>query len=162
MKELKQNRTMSFVVIALVYILATVVGVVAYHLSRDLDWWLSLLVADVAATVATFLFSLIFRNASVYDPYWSVQPPVILIAFALKEKLTLLGVLLIVVVFFWAIRLTANWAYTFANLNHQDWRYTMLREKTGGVLSPYQLYRYSYGSDLGGLRMHSTRSLCHS
>ena len=43
----------------------------------------------------------------------------------------MLGTLLIVVVLFWGIRLTANWAYTFADLMHQDWRYTMLREKTG-------------------------------
>ena len=34
-------------------------------------------------------------------------------------------------VMLWAIRLTANWAYTFTNLEHQDWRYTMLKEKTG-------------------------------
>ena len=54
-----------------------------------------------------------------------------LIAFAMGEKLTILGILLIIVVSYWAIRLTANWAYTFANLNHQDWRYTMLKEKTG-------------------------------
>ena len=43
----------------------------------------------------------------------------------------MLGILLIVAVSFWAIRLTANWAYTFGNLTHQDWRYTMLKEKTG-------------------------------
>lgn len=92
-------------------------------------WWLSLLIADVVATVVTFIFSVIFDNASVYDPYWSVQPPVILVAFAVGQELTLFGVLLLIVVNFWGIRLTANWAYTFANLNHQDWRYTMLKEK---------------------------------
>ena len=97
----------------------------------SLDWWLSLLIADAAATAATFIFSVIFKNASVYDPYWSVQPPVILIAFSIGKRLTLLGVLLIVTVSFWALRLTANWAYTFKGLNHQDWRYTMLKEKTG-------------------------------
>ena len=132
MKALKQNRTASFVIVALVYALATVVGVVTYHLTQDLDWWLSLLIADVAATVTTFIFSVAFKNASVYDPYWSVQPPVILLAVAMRRDLTLLGVLLIDVVLFWAIRLTANWAYTFKNLEHQDWRYTMLKEKTGG------------------------------
>ena len=130
MKRLKQNRAASFVAVALVYIIATVVGIAVYRM-LDLPWWLSLLIADVAATVATFIFSVIFGNASVYDPYWSVQPPVILIAFAIGKELTVLGVLLLIVVSFWAIRLTANWAYTFANLNHQDWRYTMLKEKTG-------------------------------
>ncbi len=130
MNSLKQNRAASFAVLALVYVLAAAVGVAVY-LALDFDWWLSLLIADTAATVVTFIFSLIFKNASVYDPYWSVQPPVILIAFAIGRKLTILGVLLLIVVSYWAIRLTSNWAYTFANLNHQDWRYTMLDEKTG-------------------------------
>ena len=127
---LKQNRAASFIAVAVVYIIAIAVGVLVYR-ALDLDWWLSLLISDLLATVATFIFSLIFKNASVYDPYWSVQPPVILVAFAIGRKLTLLGILLLLVVSFWAIRLTANWAYTFANLNHQDWRYTMLKEKTG-------------------------------
>lgn len=130
MNKLKQNRAASFVAVTLVYIIATVVGVLAYR-ALTFDWWLSLLIADATATVVTFVFSLIFKNASVYDPYWSVQPPVILVAFAVGRELTLLGVLLLVVVSFWALRLTANWAYTFGNLTHQDWRYTMLREKTG-------------------------------
>ena len=112
MNKLKQNRAVSFIVVTLVYIIATVVGVLAYR-ALTLDWWLSLLIADVAATVATFIFGLIFKNASVYDPYWSVQPPVILVEFAIGRELTLLGVLLLVVVSFWAIRLTANWAGLF-------------------------------------------------
>ena len=130
MNKLKQNRAASFIAVTLVYILATVVGV-TFYCTLTFDWWLALLIADVAATVATFLFSILFQNASVYDPYWSVQPPVILVAFAIGKELTALGVLLLVVVSFWAIRLTANWAYTFGGLNHQDWRYTMLKEKTG-------------------------------
>ena len=134
MNRLKQNRAASFIAVTLVYIFATAVGLIVYR-ALELDWWSALLIADVAATVATFIFSIIFQNASVYDPYWSVQPPVILVAFAIGKELTSLSVLLLVVVCFWAIRLTANWAYTFANLNHQDWRYTMLKEKTG-VLYP--------------------------
>ena len=130
MKHLKQNRAASFIAISLVYLLATAFGIFVYF-ATNLAWWLSLLIADVAATVLTFVFSLIFKNASVYDPYWSVQPPVILLLFAIGKKITALGILLLLAVLFWAIRLTANWAYTFKNLNHQDWRYTMLREKTG-------------------------------
>ena len=130
MNKLKQNRAASFIVVTLVYIIATVVGVMTYR-ALTLDWWLSLLIADTAATVVTFIFSLIFKNASVYDPYWSVQPPVILVAFAIGRELTVFGVLLLAVVSFGAIRLTANWAYTFGNLTHQDWRYTMLHERTG-------------------------------
>ena len=130
MKKIKESRAYSFIAVTLVYILAGVVGVLVYR-ACSFEWWLSLLVADVVATIFTFIFSLIFKNASVYDPYWSVQPPVIVVAFALGRDVTALGVLLIIAISIWAIRLTANWAYTFYGLTHQDWRYTMLSEKTG-------------------------------
>ncbi len=130
MKKIKESRAASFVTVTLVYVIATAVGITIYNV-LDYSWWLSLLMADVAATAVTFIFSIVFNNASVYDPYWSVQPPVILFAFFTTQKPTAFGVLLLVAVSFWAIRLTANWAYTFSGLCHQDWRYTMLEEKTG-------------------------------
>ena len=130
MQKLKQSRGASFIVVTLVYIISAVVGIAVYDL-LEFPWWVSLLIADAAATAVTFIFSLIFGNASVYDPYWSVQPPVILIAFLWGKRPTVLGILLAVAVGFWAVRLTANWAYTFGDLTHQDWRYTMLSEKTG-------------------------------
>ena len=130
MKSIKQSRPISFLVVGIVYIIAGVAGILTYSF-LSFDPWLKLLIADVVATAVTFIFSLIFGNASVYDPYWSVQPPVILTAFALGGELTALGVLLLIAVWIWGIRLTANWAYTFGGLMHQDWRYTMLKEKTG-------------------------------
>ena len=127
---MKKNRAASFAVILLVYVLASAVGILTYC-ALALPLWLSLLIADVAATVTVFIFSILLSNASVYDPYWSVQPPVILCALAIGRELTALSILLIATVCFWAVRLTANWAYTFENLMWQDWRYTMLKEKTG-------------------------------
>ena len=129
MERLKNSRPISFVIITIVYILGAVVGI-AIYLVLPYPWWLSLLLADVASTIFVFLFSLIFENASVYDPYWSVQPPVILTCYAVGRGVTPYGILLLVVVWFWGIRLTANWAYTFHGLKHQDWRYTMLHHTT--------------------------------
>ncbi len=128
--KLKSNRTASFIIVALVYILASAVGIGVYLL-LPYDMWLNLLIADTAATVFTFIFSLIFKNASVYDPYWSVQPIVILAAFAAFEQMTPAKLLVLAAVCIWGIRLTANWAYTFHGLDHQDWRYTMLHDTTG-------------------------------
>ena len=125
-----ENRTLSFIIVALVYVVATAVGVAVY-IALPFDFWLSLLLADIVATAVTFAFSLIFSNASVYDPYWSVQPLVICVAFALGKNLTLMHILPLVAVGLWGVRLTANWAYTFGGLTHQDWRYTMLAQKTG-------------------------------
>lgn len=124
------KRSLSFLILFIVYALATAVGVFTY-LALEGTIWFKLLVADCVATVFTFIFSLIFRNASVYDPYWSVQPIVIALGFLFAYPVTLTGVLLCISVCVWGIRLTANWAYTFHGLAHQDWRYTMLKEKTG-------------------------------
>lgn len=125
-----KNRTLSFFILLVVYIIATLGGYIVYN-SLSFNYLLSLLLADVVATVIVFVFSLIFRNASVYDPYWSVQPIVIVIFYGFSSGLNLLGILLVAAISYWAIRLTGNWAYTFQNLTCQDWRYTMLKEKTG-------------------------------
>ena len=134
--KILQNRTFSFFMLLFVYALATACGVVVYWaLSTRLFpefFWLNLLIADVIATVIIFFFSLSFGNASVYDPYWSVQPIVIVIAYAaITKNLGAAQVLPLIAVLAWGVRLTANWAYTFRGLHAQDWRYTMLKEKTG-------------------------------
>lgn len=130
MDRIKNSRAASFAAIAAVYIASGAAGIAVYK-SLALPWYLSLLIADAAATVVTFVFSVIFDNASVYDPYWSVQPIFIIICFAVGKEITLARALLAGAVFIWGIRLTANWAYTFHGLKYQDWRYSMLKEKTG-------------------------------
>lgn len=122
-----KNKVTSILIIAVIYVLATIVGVITFN-NLDSDWMINLLIADVVATIVVFIFSLVFKNASVYDPYWSVQPIVILAL--LVDEVNLTVILTLAVVLLWAIRLTANWAYTFKNMYHQDWRYTMLKEKT--------------------------------
>ena len=129
MQKIKESRTLSFIAVAIIYILAALVGVFTYVL-LPFGVYVNLFLADLFATVFTFVFSLIFKNASVYDPYWSVQPIVITLAFSFFAETTVYRALLLAAVFFWGIRLTANWAYTFKGLCHQDWRYTMLCEKT--------------------------------
>ena len=127
-----ENRALSFLIIAIVYILAAaaMIGIYILFIPTAVPFWLALLIADIAATIVVFAFSLIFNNASVYDPYWSVMPIIVLSAYAIFMPDTVALIPLITVLFL-GIRLTANWAYTFKGLTHQDWRYTMLKEKTG-------------------------------
>ncbi len=127
----RKKRLFGILIIGLTYLLASAVGIGVFFL-LPLEIWLSVLVADVVATVVVFVVSVICSNASVYDPYWSVQPIIILLAAAFGFGVNLTGSLLIAVICFWGIRLTANWAYTFHGLDCQDWRYTMLKEKSGG------------------------------
>lgn len=129
---MRENRRIGFLLIALVYAAAIVLGVTLYRVLPG-AFWQRLLLADVAATAFVFVFSVLLKNASVYDPYWSVQPIVILSGFACMRGLTPIGAALLAVVSIWGVRLTANWAYTFHGLDHQDWRYTMLHEQTGAL-----------------------------
>ena len=128
--RIKQSRALSFIAVAIIYIICTLVGLGQYGY-LPFSTPINLLIADTVATIVCFIFSLIFKNSSVYDPYWSVAPIVIVIGFAIVNGLNALGIVLLVAVCYWGIRLTANWAYTFKGLTHQDWRYTMLCEKTG-------------------------------
>ena len=126
---MKENRLLSFIVISLIYVISSAVGIITYNL-LNLDLWLNLLIADVITTIVVFLFSLILRNASTYDPYWSVAPIVIIVYAFLNSKITSASILVLIAICFWGVRLTTNWAYTFKNFTYQDWRYTMLKEKT--------------------------------
>ena len=126
---MKNNRAFSFIMITLIYIFAIFIGIYIYT-KLSYNFWLNLFIADVSSTIIVFLFSLIFKNASVYDPYWSVQPIIIVWLYVIKIGFNLTNILFLIVISIWAIRLTSNWAYTFRNLNAQDWRYTMLKEKT--------------------------------
>lgn len=126
---MKKNRIASFLIVFVIYILASILGIVIYNF---LDYGLvfNLLIADVIATVFVFIFSVLLNNASVYDPYWSVQPIVIVIALMFKNGISSASLVPSIAVILWGIRLTMNWAYTFKSLEHQDWRYTMLQKKT--------------------------------
>lgn len=119
-----QSKSIGLVIITIIYILATIIGVITYNSIDCNNKLLSLFIADVVATLVVWLFGVIFNNSSIYDPYWSVAPPLLLTFFAIEAssfgtpvRLTLL------IVWLWAIRLTGNWAYTFPNLSKQDWRY---------------------------------------
>ncbi len=128
------SRGASLAIIAVIYAAAAVAGIYVFiRLTPGMPEIWALLAADVIATVITWGFGLVYKNVSVYDPYWSVAPPVIFTAWAIrKSAFSLPVVLLLVAVWYWGIRLTGNWIYTFNGLGHEDWRYTRYRN----TLSP--------------------------
>ncbi|BCR36289.1 DUF1295 domain-containing protein [Mariniplasma anaerobium] len=78
-----------------------------------------------------YVLSLILNNASLYDPYWSVIPPVFLtLAFiSLNKGINLSYFLFLFSIYFWAVRLTINWIKNWHGFNEVDWRYIMIRDK---------------------------------
>jgi steroid 5-alpha reductase family enzyme len=81
----------------------------------------------LASVAVTFAASLRYGNGSVFDPWWSVLPPVA--ALHLVHAWTPLAVACVLVVFVWAVRLTMNWAVGWRGLAHEDWRYLMMYER---------------------------------
>ena len=134
---MKQNysKGTSLAMIAGMYVTAIGIGVLAFARALDLmpDMW-ALLLADVIVTIVIWGWGVAYENVSVYDPYWSVIPPVVFTGWAIyKDCFSLPVILLLVAVWCWGIRLTGNWAWTFKGLGHEDWRYARYREK----LSPF-------------------------
>jgi steroid 5-alpha reductase family enzyme len=96
--------------------------------------------ADLAATIVIFIFSVIVRNSSMYDPYWSVAPVPIALYWLLQPGSNGFAnprhALIVVLVCLWALRLTANWAVQWRGLGHEDWRYRDIRQQSGRLYWP--------------------------
>ncbi len=130
MKDLKK----AFALYTFVYLLALLIAVIVGYFSRGLNPVLFVFLADIAATFAIYSAGRIFHNASFYDAYWSVAPPVIALFWFLytlhNNGLSLLHLVILALVFIWGIRLTYNWARQWQGLQHEDWRYRDLRTGT--------------------------------
>ena len=127
----------SVALITAIYLLATIVAITVFYAMKNgpiLDHsatvkpLLSLFVADVVATIIVWAFGLLYENVSVYDPYWSVFPPVAFLLWAFYTGVWSLPVILLLIAsWFWGWRLTRNWVITFKGIGHEDWRYTKYR-----------------------------------
>jgi steroid 5-alpha reductase family enzyme len=111
---------------------------------------LEALIADVVATLVIWALSEALRNASLYDPYWSVAPPVIAIAWAAGgDGDATRAAIVCGLIGAWGVRLTLNWTTGWRGLAHEDWRYRKLREDTRGRL-PFWVV------NLGGIQLMPT------
>ncbi len=127
----KTNRTIGFVLITLSYLTALVIALIVFK-NAGRTIWMNLFLADLAGTFVIWVSSLLLNNASVYDPYWSIQPIVILPLLMLHVgKIPTSSLLLCAVVILWGARLTINWISTFTGLHEQDWRYDQIKQQTG-------------------------------
>ena len=127
---MRENKILSILLITCFYVVAGICGYFLY-VNLPFEFYLNFLIADVTSTIIIFIFSLILNNASCYDPYWSVAPLSIAILLLFTKPLNIVRILVSIAVIGWALRLTINWIYTFDNLEWEDWRYKLLKQKTG-------------------------------
>jgi steroid 5-alpha reductase family enzyme len=128
------SRSNSIWLSIMIYILAAIAAVLAAGLFRDYHPLVMIGIGDLTATIVVFSFSVILNNSSVYDPYWSVKPIVIALAYLFifhvenlnaRQWIVLLGTML------YALRLTSNFYRDWPGFVHEDWRYVSFRKTSG-------------------------------
>ena len=124
------SRRLSFILIFSIYMGALVVGIFVFIFLDQIEDIYRFFLADIAATLFIYLCSVCLKNASLYDPYWSVIPPLLLIGAAFYYDSFGLSVLLMIFALsIWSIRLTYNWASLWQGFHEIDWRYQAMKEK---------------------------------
>ena len=133
------KRFLGLLSLFILYALATVAAVVLFTVfeKTGMNEYINILIVDAIATVIVWLGGVLLRTASAYDPYWSIQTLVIYTFLVFKHNnWNFATSALFVVILIYSFRLTMNFIIGFHSLSYVDWRYKMLKEKSGKA---YQL-----------------------
>lgn len=133
-QQISLSRSASIWLSLFIYVLAILSAILVARLFTGFHPLVMIGAADLAATLVVFLFSVVFNNSSTYDPYWSVKPIVIAVAYIFVFHLDSLNVrqwLVLSGTMLYALRLTSNFYRDWPGFSHEDWRYVNFRKKTG-------------------------------
>ena len=128
------KRVIGLSALLVVYAVAICAGIFLYVVLSDagMNDYFAILIADVAATVIVWASGVVLRTASAYDPYWSIQTLIIYLSLLIKYNNWHVGsILLLAALVLYSARLTTNFIIGFHSLSYVDWRYKMLKEKSG-------------------------------
>ncbi|MBQ9448297.1 MAG: DUF1295 domain-containing protein [Acholeplasmatales bacterium] len=131
--NINKKKLYGLVVLLISYITAYLAGFTVFNLLKDkVDLYVNLLLADLAATVIIYLIGLLYNTASIYDPYWSLQSIVIGVSLVIYTHNVNAGIITyLVIILMYSARLTGNFIIGFNDISYIDWRYKMLKEKSG-------------------------------
>lgn len=135
----EKEKIRGFLLDLIVYLGAFIVAGIPFR--QIDDPFLATAVFTATATLIIFIVSVFLSDVSVYDPYWSVAPPAMLLANIQKYRLTNVNaVLLLILVSIWSLRLTVNWYITYKGIGCEDWRYSQYRKRLSPL--PFQLISF--------------------
>lgn len=127
-----KKKVIGLLILLVIYVVSFLAGLGIFILTEDINILWRLLLGDIVATVVIWIFGIILNTASIYDPYWSVQTPIIFLGLMIYYNNFSFGsVLFFVGIMYWAIRLTGNFIITFDDIKYIDWRYVDIKNKTG-------------------------------
>jgi steroid 5-alpha reductase family enzyme len=122
-----KNKIISQLICILIYLISFYLS---YILVPELisNIWLKITIWHIYATIFIYIGSVILKNSSLYDPFWSVAPIPIALYLALNFENTLIVKFLVLTpIIFWALRLTRNWIISWEGFEHEDFRYIELK-----------------------------------
>ena len=149
------HRTKSNLLLLFIYIMSFTLGYWAGGFVPG-EILLQSAVAVVIAVTVIFAGSFFFNNSSVFDPYWSLAPPIMMMFYftGILQIASLIPypgshipdpssripdllfsspriLILFLLTLAYSIRLTWNFLRGWPGLNHEDWRYVDFRKFTG-------------------------------
>jgi steroid 5-alpha reductase family enzyme len=143
-----------------IYLVALLAAIVTVRATPGMSLLARAGLADVVATLVVFLASRLLRNSSFYDPYWSVAPPILALYWLVAAfggwsgpgawppaAGTVRAILVTALIWYWAVRLTANWIRRWRGTADEDWRYLELKKRAGG---------FEWVVDLVGIQLFPT------
>ena len=138
---MKHKKLIGLLILLLIYAASAVIGGLVFYLLKDyMNYLVAILIADVVATIVVWACGIICKTPSVYDPYWSVQTVIIYTALLFYfNNWNLFTIVPLVAMALYSIRLTTNFIIGFHGLDYVDWRYAMLREKSGRLFQVVNL-----------------------
>ena len=133
------------------YVIALVAAVISTSFFMDGHLWKTVTIGHIMATLIIYIASVLAKNSSFYDPFWSIAPlPIILfLSFLSYEKdENLMKILVIIVpITYWSVRLTNNWRRDWKGLKHEDFRYIDLKTR---------FKKFPYLIDFFGIHLYPT------
>lgn len=128
-------------VLLFIYVFSFLIAAFVFvNMDYDMHILLKILLCDVIATISIWIFGVILDTASIYDPYWSIQTPVIFLSLMIYYNNFNVGnIIFLIAILYWALRLTINFIITFDDIKYIDWRYKEIKNKTGLFYQPVNL-----------------------
>lgn len=125
--------------ITIIYLFVGLIGWATFLYFQNKEIVLRFIYADLSMTIATYLFSIIKKNSSVYDAYWSLIPFYFILIWYFYfggNEWNIYQWTSVIVVSFWSWRLTYSWARGWPGWKHEDWRYVDFRKQFGKFFQP--------------------------
>ncbi len=137
------DKQKALVQVTLIYLVVGLAGWATMKYFEGTQIVLRFIYADLVMTLVAFIFSVLKKNSSVYDPYWSLIPFYFVLfwyGFYDGAQWSSYEWICALAITFWGFRLTLSWGRGWPGWHHEDWRYVNFRNQFGKL---FELVNFS-------------------